>query len=60
MKGVQFVGTLPQALQTWIGFADGGGANAPDPKAARDLLRFMTAPAAAAVLGKAGVEPSVE
>ena len=34
--------------------------DARDPKAARDLLRFMTAPAAAAVLGKAGVEPSVE
>ena len=60
VKGVQFVGTIPQELQTWIGFAGGAGTNARDPQAARDLLRFMTAPAAAAALRKAGVEPFVE
>jgi molybdate transport system substrate-binding protein len=60
VKGVQLVGTIPQELQTWIGFAGGAGTNARDPQAARDLLRFMTAPAAAAVLRKAGVEPFVE
>ena len=60
VKGVRFVGTIPQELQTWIGFAGGAGTNARDPQAARDLLRFMTSPAAAAVLRKAGVEPFVE
>jgi len=60
VPGVQFLGTIPKELQTWIGFAGGAGTNARDPKAARDLLRFMTAPAAAAVLRKAGVEPFVE
>jgi molybdate transport system substrate-binding protein len=60
VKGVQFVGTIPQELQTWIGFAGGVGAKARQPEAARALLRFMTAPAAAAVLRQAGVEPFVE
>jgi len=60
VKGVQFVGTIPQELQTWIGFAGGAGTRARDAQAARDLLRFMTAPAAAAVLREAGVEPFVE
>jgi len=60
VKGVQFVGTIPQELQTWIGFAGGVGADARDARAARDLLRCMTAPSAAAVLRQAGVEPFVE
>lgn len=60
VKGVQFLGAIPRELQTWIGFAGGVGANARDPQAARALLQFMTAPPAAAVLRKAGVEPFVE
>lgn len=60
VKGVQFLGGIPPELQTWIGFAAGAGAKAREPEAARALLRFMTAPAAAAVLRKAGVEPFVE
>ena len=60
VKGVQFLGGIPAELQTWIGFAGGVGAKAREPEAARDLLRFMTAPAAAAVLRKAGVEPFME
>jgi molybdate transport system substrate-binding protein len=60
VKGVQFLGGIPQELQTWIGFAGGVGANARDAKAARALLQFMTAPPAAEVLRNAGVEPFVE
>ena len=60
VNGVQFLGGIPPELQTWIGFAGGLGAKAREPEAARALLRFMTAPAAAAVLRKAGVEPFVE
>jgi molybdate transport system substrate-binding protein len=60
VKGVQFLGGIPQELQTWIGFAGGAGAKARDPEAARALLQFMTAPAAADVLRRAGVEPFVE
>jgi molybdate transport system substrate-binding protein len=60
VKGVQFLGGIPRELQTWIGFAGGLGAKAREPEAAGALLRFMTAPAAAAMLRKAGVEPFVE
>ena len=60
VKGVQFLGGIPAELQTWIGFTGGVGAKAREPEAARALLRFMTAPEAAAVLRRAGVEPFVE
>src|SRR4051812_32996967 len=60
VKGVQFLGGIPQEPQTWIGFAGGVGAKARDPQAARALLQFMTAPPAAEVLRRAGVEPFVE
>jgi molybdate transport system substrate-binding protein len=60
VQGVQFLGGIPRELQTWIGFAGGAASAAKEPEAARALLRFMTAPAAAAVLKGAGVEPFVE
>lgn len=60
VPGVQFVGRIPQELQTWIGFTAGVSAAAREPEAARALLRFLTAPAAASVLAAAGVEPFVE
>lgn len=60
VRGVRFVGLIPQELQTWIGFTAGVGAGAREPEAARALLRFLTAPAAAAVLRAAGIEPFVE
>ena len=60
VKGVQFIGGIPQELQTWIGFAGGVATNARQPQAAQELLRFMTMPAAGEVLRKAGVEPFVE
>lgn len=60
VPGVQFLGGIPKELQTWIGFAGGVGAKAREPQAARALLQFMTAPAAAEVLRKAGVDPFVE
>lgn len=60
VSGVQFLGGIPQELQTWIGFTGGVGAKAREAQAARSLLRFMTAPPAADVLRKAGVEPFVE
>jgi molybdate transport system substrate-binding protein len=60
VPGVQLVGRIPQELQTWIGFTGGVSAAAKEPDAARALLTFMSAPAAAAVLQKAGIEPFVE
>jgi molybdate transport system substrate-binding protein len=60
VAGVRLVGPIPQELQTWIGFTAGAGSHAKDPQAARAMLRFFTAPAAAKVLKANGVEPFVE
>ncbi len=60
VKGVDMIGMLPAELQTWIGFATGVAAQAPHPDEARALVKFLTAPAAAAVLKPMGIEPFVE
>ena len=59
VPGVELLGPIPQALQTWIGFAAGVGSHTKEPGAAREMLRFFTA-AAAGVLRAKGVEPFVE
>jgi molybdate transport system substrate-binding protein len=58
VAGVEVVGQIPEELQTKIGFAAGLGASAQQPKAAKALIRFLTAPAAAATLRAKGVEPA--
>ncbi len=60
VAGVTLIGPIPQELPTWIGFAAGVGSRANAPDAARALVRFLTAPAAAPVLRSLGVEPFVE
>ena len=60
VPGVQFAGRIPQELQTWIGFNAGVAATAREPEAARAMLKFFTAPAAATVLRAGEVEPFVE
>ena len=60
MPGVELVSPIPNALQTWIGFAAGVGSGAREPEAARELIRFLTALAAAPVLRATGIEPFVE
>jgi molybdate transport system substrate-binding protein len=60
VPGVKLAGTIPQELQTWIGFTGGVSSAAREPQAAREMLRFMTSPAAAPVLKATGIEPFVE
>ena len=60
VPGVEFAGPLPAELQTSVGFAAGVGSTAREPEAARALIRFFTAPAAAPVLRAMGIEPFVE
>lgn len=60
VPGVQFVGRIPQELQTWIGFTAAVATDATEPQAARAMLNFLTTPAAASVLRGSGVEPFVE
>jgi len=60
VHGVVLVGRIPEELQTWIGFTAGVAVAAKEPEAARAMLKFFTAPPAAAVLRAKGVEPFVE
>ena len=57
VPGVDMVGPIPEELQTKIGFAAGLGASAKEPDVAKALIRFLTAPAAAATLRAKGVDP---
>jgi molybdate transport system substrate-binding protein len=60
VPGIQYVGRIPQELQTWIGFAAGMNPRTNEPEAARAMLKFFTSPDAAGVLKANGVEPFVE
>ena len=58
VPGVDYVGPIPEALQTKIGFAAGLSSATKEPDAAKALIAFFTAPAAKATLKAKGVEPS--
>lgn len=57
VSGVELVGPIPEELQTRIGFAAGLSSSAKDVDAAKALIRFLTAPTAAATLRAKGVDP---
>src|SRR6185295_9466157 len=57
VDGVDMVGPIPEELQTKIGFAAGLSTSTKEPDAAKSLIRFMTAPSAAATLRAKGVDP---
>jgi len=50
-------GPIPEELQTKIGFAAGLGTATKEPDAAKALIRFLSAPAAAPTLRAKGVDP---
>jgi molybdate transport system substrate-binding protein len=58
VEGVERVGPIPAELQTVIGFAAGVSSAAKEPEAGKALVRFLSAPAAAATLRAKGVEPA--
>lgn len=58
VPGVDFVGPIPQELQTRIGFAAGLSVAAREPDAGRALVSFLSAPSAAATLKANGVAPA--
>ena len=60
VPGVDMLGLIPNELQTWIGFATGVSARTQQGEAARALVKYMTAPAAATVLRPIGIQPFVE
>ena len=56
VEGVDVVGPIPQALQTWIGFAAGVSSSSRERKVASAFVQFLAAPAATPVLKAFGVE----
>src|SRR5262249_23419012 len=55
--GVDYVGPLPADIQQFTTFSSGIIAGAKAPDAAKALVKFITAPAAAAAFKKRGMEP---
>ncbi len=56
--GIDYVGPLPGDLQRMTVFSSGIHAGAKQAEAARALVKFITAPAAAPVIRKHGLEPA--
>jgi molybdate transport system substrate-binding protein len=56
VKEVTLVGPLPAEIQNYTTYAAGVGAGAKDGEAAKALIRFLSGPAAAAVLKEKGMD----
>jgi molybdate transport system substrate-binding protein len=57
VAGIDYVGPLPAEVQLVTVFSGGIHAGAKQPEAARALVTFLTAPAAATVIRRNGLEP---
>ena len=57
VKGIVYLGPLPADVQQITIFSAGIHPMAPQPEAAKALLKFLTAPAAAPTLKKTGLDP---
>jgi molybdate transport system substrate-binding protein len=55
--GVDYLGPLPSDLQNITVFSAGIHSGAKQPKAAKELVEFLTGPAAASAIRKHGMEP---
>jgi molybdate transport system substrate-binding protein len=56
--GIEWLGYLPEEIQSWLVFSGGLNINAKEPEAGRALLKFLTTSAAAAVFKANGLEPA--
>ena len=57
VKGITYLGPLPQDIQLFTVFSGGVHSQAKNPAGAAALLKFLTSPDAAAAIRKAGMEP---
>jgi molybdate transport system substrate-binding protein len=57
VPGIDFIGPLPADVQKITVFSAGVHSGAKEPEAAKSLVKFLTAPAAAPVFKKHGLEP---
>jgi molybdate transport system substrate-binding protein len=55
--GVELVGPLPPAIQSYVTFTAGVSTSARAPGAAKDLMGFLTGPSAIQVMTSQGMEP---
>ncbi len=58
VAGIDYLGPLPEGLQRITVFSAGLHAGAREPEAARALVGFLTAPAAAPMISKKGMQPA--
>jgi molybdate transport system substrate-binding protein len=58
IRGVDFVGVLPEGAQRVTTFSAGLGADARQPEAARQLVRFFKSAQAEEAIRKSGLEPA--
>jgi molybdate transport system substrate-binding protein len=58
IEGIQFIGVLPPEVQRMTVFSAGVTTKAREPEAARQLIAFFQAPAAAPTIVKSGLEPA--
>ena len=56
VRGAELLGTFPADVQGYAVMVGGVGANAKQGSAAKDLIKFVTAPAALSVIKKKGME----
>jgi len=57
IPGIELLGPLPPELQRVTVFSAGIAAGSREPEAARDLIRFLASPAAAAAITETGLDP---
>ena len=54
---IEWLGYIPEEIQSWIVFSGGLSVTAKEPEAGRSLLNFLVSPAAAAVFKENGIDP---
>ena len=57
VPGIEWLGYLPDELNSWLPFTGGVSVAAKEPEAAGALLKFLVTPAAVAVFKSKGLEP---
>src|SRR5689334_23069584 len=55
--GIEWLGYLPEEINSWLVFSGGISVNAKEAEAGRTLLKFLATPAALAVFKANGLEP---
>ena len=57
VPGIQYLGLIPNELQTWIGLSSGVASQTKHGNAAQQLAQFFTQAPARAIMQKIGIEP---